>query len=100
MKIFYRIRKLIKLCLLDIKIKNSLADFADEYKIVNEMVKKWKKMEIELGDEFKNLNSIDYFKCPNTGFSWYEPKEAAGSSNLYEQLEKYDGKKNLNFYFN
>ena len=56
-----------------------------------EIVKKWKNnMEIELDDEFKNLNSIDYFKCPNTGFSWYEPKEAAGSSNLYEQLEKFD----------
>ena len=40
MKIFYRIRKLIKLCLLNIKIKDSVADFADEYKIVNEIVKK------------------------------------------------------------
>jgi len=40
MKIFYRIRKLIKLCLLNIKIKDSVADFADEYKIVNEIVEK------------------------------------------------------------
>jgi hypothetical protein len=56
-----------------------------------EIVKKWKNnMGIELSDEFKNLNSIDYFKCPNTGFGWYEPKEAAGTSNLYEQLEKFD----------
>lgn len=56
-----------------------------------EIVKKWKNnLEIELSNEFKNLNSIDCFTCPNTGFSWYEPKEAAGDSNLYEQLEKFD----------
>jgi SAM-dependent methyltransferase len=56
-----------------------------------EIVKKWKNiMGIELSDEFKNLNSIDYFKCPNTGFGWYEPKEAAGTSSLYQQLEKFE----------
>jgi SAM-dependent methyltransferase len=56
-----------------------------------EIVKKWKNiMGIELSDEFKNLNSIDYFKCPNTGFGWYEPKEAAGASSLYQQLEKFE----------
>jgi len=56
-----------------------------------EIVKKWKNnMGVDLDDEFKNLNCIEYFKCPTTGLSWYEPKEAAGSSNLYEQLEKFD----------
>jgi hypothetical protein len=40
MKIFYRIKELIKLYLLDIKAKNSLADFAGEYKIINEIVEK------------------------------------------------------------
>jgi 2-polyprenyl-3-methyl-5-hydroxy-6-metoxy-1,4-benzoquinol methylase len=70
--------------------KNSEAIFI---KSINpkEIVKKWiNNLEIELGDEFKNLNSIDYFQCPDTGFCWYEPKEAAGTSNLYEQLEKFD----------
>ena len=56
-----------------------------------EIVKKWKNiMGIELSDEFRNLNSIDYFKCSNTGLGWYEPKEAAGTSSLYQQLEKLD----------
>ena len=40
MKIFYRIRELIKLYFLDIKAKNSLGDFAGEYKVINEIVEK------------------------------------------------------------
>jgi hypothetical protein len=40
MKIFYKIRELIKLYFLDIKDKNSLADFAGEYKAINEIVEK------------------------------------------------------------
>jgi hypothetical protein len=40
MKILFRIRKLIKLYFLDIKAKNSLTDFAGEYKIINEIVEK------------------------------------------------------------
>ena len=40
MKIFYRIRELIKLYFLDIKAKNSLGVFAGEYKVINEIVEK------------------------------------------------------------
>ena len=47
-------------------------------------------MGIDLDNEFKNLKEINYWQCPTTGFKWYEPKEAAGSSNLYQQLEKFD----------
>ena len=53
--------------------------------------KKWKnEMGIDLSSQFQNLKSIDCWYCPTTGFKWYTPKEAAGDSTLYEQLEKYD----------
>lgn len=39
-KIFYKIRELIKFYLLDIKAKNSLSDFAAKYKVINEIVEK------------------------------------------------------------
>lgn len=39
-KFFYRIKELIKLYLLDIKAKNSLADFVAKYKVINEIVEK------------------------------------------------------------
>jgi 2-polyprenyl-3-methyl-5-hydroxy-6-metoxy-1,4-benzoquinol methylase len=52
---------------------------------------KWKKnLSIDVGDKFKKLKKINYWYCQTTGFRWYEPKEAAGGSELYEQLGKYD----------
>jgi len=55
------------------------------------IAKKWKnEMGIDLSSKFENLKSVDYWYCPITGFRWYTPKEAAGDSTLYEQLEKYD----------
>lgn len=55
------------------------------------IAEKWKNdLAIDVGDKFKNLKKINYWHCKTTGFRWYEPKEAAGDKNLYEQLEKYE----------
>ncbi len=56
-----------------------------------QIAEKWKKtFAIDVGKKFKNLQTINYWHCKKTGFSWFDPKEAAGDRNLYEQLEKYE----------
>lgn len=45
---------------------------------------------IEVGADFRNLSSIDYWRCNATGLHWYTPAEAAGRSGLYSQLETRD----------
>ena len=55
------------------------------------IAEKWKNdLAIDVGEKFKNLQKINYWHCKTTGFRWYDPKEAAGDKNLYEQLEKYE----------
>ena len=55
-----------------------------------QIAEKWKKgYAINVGDRFKNLKEIRYLHCKITGISWFEPREAEGDRNLYEQLEKY-----------
>ncbi|MBY5267711.1 class I SAM-dependent methyltransferase [Spiribacter salinus] len=52
---------------------------------------KWQtSFDIDVGDTFKNLAAIEYWKCPTTGFCWYAPAAAAGGAELYAQLEKFD----------
>lgn len=52
---------------------------------------KWKNSYgIDVGSKFRNLTSIDYWKCPSTGFCWFTPHEAAGGGELYSQLESFN----------
>ena len=48
----------------------------------------WESMSVDVGDEFRNLEDIYYWECPETGFRWYSPSQAAGGG-LYTQLEKF-----------
>jgi len=44
-----------------------------------EIADKWREsMSVEVGDEFRNLEAIYYWECPETGFRWYGPSQAAG----------------------
>jgi len=55
------------------------------------VAEKWRShLSIDVGHDFRSLNSIEYLQCDITGFRWYSPPEAAGGAALYEQLEKFD----------
>lgn len=55
-----------------------------------EISEKWQKsMGIDIGDEFRDLEAIEYWKCPVTNFHWYSPEQAVGSDHLYIQLQKF-----------
>jgi len=47
-------------------------------------------MAVDVGAGFRKLDAIEYWKCPETGFCWYSPPDAAGGGELYAQLEKFD----------
>ena len=49
-----------------------------------------KKLSVDVGVDFKQLGTIEFYKCNVTGFRWYSPPEAAGDASLYGQLEKFD----------
>jgi SAM-dependent methyltransferase len=55
------------------------------------MAQRWlNELNIELCESFKKLDAIEHWRCRSTGFEWYWPKEAAGDSSLYAQLQKFD----------
>ena len=47
------------------------------------------RMSVDVGDEFRKLDLIEYWECTTTGFRWYTPPDAAGDAALYTQLEKF-----------
>jgi 2-polyprenyl-3-methyl-5-hydroxy-6-metoxy-1,4-benzoquinol methylase len=52
---------------------------------------KWRReIDVDVGDSFRSLSTIEFWQCNDTGFRWYEPPEAAGGGELYSQLEKFD----------
>jgi 2-polyprenyl-3-methyl-5-hydroxy-6-metoxy-1,4-benzoquinol methylase len=56
-----------------------------------EIAKEWhQNMDINLGDEFRELGLIQYCECRETGLRFYIPAAAAGTGQLYSQLQKYD----------
>ena len=56
-----------------------------------EIAQRWyKQLGVDVGDAFRSIDKLEYWVCNDTGLRWYEPPEAAGSSHLYSQLEKYE----------
>jgi len=56
-----------------------------------EIAQRWyKQLGIDVGNTFRSIDKLEYWMCNDTGLRWYEPPEAAGSSHLYSQLEKYE----------
>jgi len=47
-------------------------------------------MNIDVGDAFRSLKKIEYWRCNTTGLCWYIPEDAAGSEALYTQLQQFD----------
>ena len=45
---------------------------------------------IDISDELTTIEKISLFRCNETGLMFYYPLEAAGSSSLYEHLQKFD----------
>ena len=99
MKIFYRIRELIKLYFLDIKAKNSLGDFAGEYKVINEIVEKIgnslskKKREREVvdiaaSDGFSQSSTLGFYRKGYGGLAVeMDPIKFATLSFLYRNFK-------------
>lgn len=51
---------------------------------------RWKKAyQIMLCTSFTELGKVSLWECLDTGMRWYEPAEAAGSGDLYSQLERF-----------
>ena len=51
---------------------------------------KWlSSLSVEVGENFRQLNKVEYWQCNVTGFHWYSPPEAAGGCELYVQLEEF-----------
>lgn len=51
----------------------------------------WKtSLGIDVGDDFRALEKIEYWRCNTTGLHWYSPVGAAGGEDLYAQLQKFD----------
>lgn len=48
------------------------------------------KMGIDVGERFRLLPVIQYWRCNDTSLHWCSPKEAAGGGELYSQLEAFD----------
>jgi len=52
---------------------------------------RWKKAyQIGLDPSFTEIDEVSLWECLDSGLYWYEPAEAAGSGELYRQLEKLD----------
>lgn len=45
---------------------------------------------VQVGDTFKALPAIEYWRCKDTGLTWYSPDQAAGEGELYAQLENFE----------
>lgn len=99
MKIFYRIRELIKLYFLDIRAKNSLADFANEYKIINEILEKIgnpplkrererEVVDIAASDGFSQSSTLGFYRKGYGGLAVeMDPIKFATLSFLYRNFE-------------
>lgn len=69
--------------------KNAANQLAQENP--REISEKWEEaLGIDVGEQFRELSSIEYWECSQTGFRWYTPPQAAGDGSLYAQLEKFD----------
>jgi 2-polyprenyl-3-methyl-5-hydroxy-6-metoxy-1,4-benzoquinol methylase len=45
---------------------------------------------IDLGEKFRRLPKIEYWRCNKSKYCWYEPSEAAGDGSLYSKLQRFD----------
>lgn len=56
-----------------------------------ELAARWKRsFNVDVGSCFANIPELEYWRCEDTGLHWYVPPEAAGGSELYAQLERFD----------
>lgn len=57
----------------------------------NTIAGRWRnELGVEVGNTFRELEKIEYWRCLTTGLRWYAPNESAGQGSLYEQLERFD----------
>ena len=54
------------------------------------VAKQWSELfGVDVGCTFHKTEIIELWQCNDTGFRWYEPEEAAGGADLYNQLENF-----------
>jgi len=57
----------------------------------SEIAARWKRsLNVDLGGAFRDIGELEYYRCEDTGLCWYAPFYAAGGSELYAELEKFD----------
>lgn len=58
---------------------------------VKDLVCRWEQeLGISISSEFHNFTEIQQYVSLENGFEWFTPSQIAGTSQLYEQLEKFD----------
>jgi len=56
-----------------------------------DMAEAWQdQLGVQVGDAFRALPAIEYWRCKDTGLAWYSPDKAAGEGGLYAQLENFE----------
>jgi 2-polyprenyl-3-methyl-5-hydroxy-6-metoxy-1,4-benzoquinol methylase len=57
----------------------------------DEIDRRWQtQFGIDVGEQFRALPKIAYWRCNATGLCWYTPGESAGTGDLYAQLQRFD----------
>lgn len=57
----------------------------------NDLIQQWKdQMDIDISEEVKDIEKIFFYRCNETNLRFFTPNNVAGSSKLYEKLEKND----------
>lgn len=58
---------------------------------VNSLIQSWKKeFEIDISDELEGITEIYLYRCNQTHLNFFLPSNIVGSSQLYENLEKFN----------
>ncbi|MEN8263811.1 MAG: class I SAM-dependent methyltransferase [Nitrospirota bacterium] len=71
-------------------IPTSNARLVEKYSVDN-LVNEWKSLfDIDITNELKGLDEIFLYRCEESHLDFFLPSSAAGTSNLYHALQKFD----------
>ena len=56
----------------------------------NEIIRGYKKYNINTSSYFKNINTISVYKCLDTGYQFFYPFNLSGDSSFYEHFQKFN----------
>jgi 2-polyprenyl-3-methyl-5-hydroxy-6-metoxy-1,4-benzoquinol methylase len=57
---------------------------------VETLINAWKTYDIDINEELRGIENINLYHCETSCLDFFTPASAAGSSELYSQLQKFD----------